>query len=660
MSTNNELVVDVQQIKDDMKQQQQQQPERKSRNPFKKNKKKAENKETEDIVDTREPNLKFKDSFTIYKIIGWNWILIFLGSIGAMGTGVIPISFQFVMGDLINVFSPTRADGSTVTAAEQKAEIGTYASYFAIIAAAACIANFMSQFFLNWASERIGVAIRSAYFDSLTVQEMGFFDIKKVGALTITLSEDITRIQEVYSVKLATLLQNLAQFVVGVILALTSGWQMALVMMSTTPLMILGVVLLGGVIRKLTLSINKANDHSASIATEVMGAMRTVRSMAGEEKERVRYKKDLTKMYLAGIGKAVAQGSTFGVLVGILWGTTALAFWYGGGLVVDGTMNIGSMLKVFGLTLFAIIGISQAGSFFPDYGKAMVSQKTVLKLLKRQPAIIFKGGKTLDTIIGNVTFENVDFVYPSRPNATVLKNFSLDIKAGQAVALVGPSGSGKSTIVGLLERFYDPAQGKVYLDGVDIAEIDPMWLHKNIGIVTQEPVLFATSIYKNIAYAIGEENTTMEKVIEAAKSANCHNFIMDLPDGYNTLLGERGVSLSGGQKQRVCIARALLQNPKLLLLDEATSALDTESESLVQAALDLLMKGRTTICIAHRLSTVKNSDKICVLAKGILKETGTHAELMAIENGIYKNLAERQMLFSNENADVEATMEVLQ
>ena len=232
------------------------------------------------------------------------------------------------MGDLINVFSPTRADGSTVTPEQQKAEIGVYASYFAIIAAAACIANFMSQFFLNWASERIGVAIRSAYFDSLTVQEMGFFDIKKVGALTITLSEDITRIQEIYSVKMATLLQNLAQFLIGVILALTSGWQMALVMMSTTPLMILGVVFLGGIIRKLTLAINKANDHSASIATEVMGAMRTVRSMAGEEKERVRYKKDLTKMYLAGIGKAVAQGSTFGILVGILWGTTALGMFF--------------------------------------------------------------------------------------------------------------------------------------------------------------------------------------------------------------------------------------------------------------------------------------------------------------------------------------------
>ena len=535
--------------------------------------------------------------------------------------------------------------------------VSKYASYFAIIAAGAAVANFLKDFFLNWASERIGMNVRGAYFDALTRQEMGFFDIKKIGALTVTLSEDVNRVQEIYSVKIATLFQNLTQFVIGLVLAFTSGWQMTFVMISTLPLMVGGVVILGGVIRSLTARINKANDHSAFIATEVMSSMRTVRSMAGEEKERARYGKDLRKMYLAGIGKSVAQGITFGALIGILWGTTALAFWYGGGLVVDKTMDVGAMLKVFGLSLFAIIGISQAGSFFPDFGKAMVSQKAILKIIKRVPAITFKGGKTLDVVKGNIRFENVDFIYPSRPNVTVLKDFSLEITPGQAVALVGPSGSGKSTIVGLVEKFYEPAKGKVYIDGVDISEIDPMWLHRNVGIVTQEPVLFATSIYNNIAYAVGEQNVTPQQVEEAARAANCHNFIMDLPQKYNTILGEKGVSLSGGQKQRIAIARALVQNPQILLLDEATSALDTESEALVQAALDHLMKGRTTICIAHRLSTVKNADKICVLAKGVLKETGTHDELMKIENGIYKGLAEKQMLFSH-NEDLEDVMDI--
>ncbi|KAG2385680.1 hypothetical protein C9374_003495 [Naegleria lovaniensis] len=630
---------------------------RPSRNPFKRRKQKEATKTDEEIPDVREPNLGFKDAFTMYRIIGWNWILVFIGIIGAMGAGVIPLSFQFLIGDLINVFTPVRADGSLVPPQEMKDGVAKYASYFAIIAAGAAVANFLKDFFLNWASERIGMNVRGAYFDALTKQEMGFFDIKKIGALTVTLSEDVNRIQEVYSVKIATLLQNLTQFVIGLILAFISGYQMAGVMISTLPLMIGGVMVLGGVIRALTAKINKANDHSAFIATEVMSSMRTVRSMAGEEKERARYGKDLRKMYLAGIGKSIAQGITFGSLIGVLWGTTALAFWYGGGLVVDKTMDVGAMLKVFGLSLFAIIGISQAGSFFPDFGKALVSQKAVLKIIKRVPAITFKGGKTLDNVKGNIRFENVDFIYPSRPGVTVLKDFSLEINPGQAVALVGPSGSGKSTIVGLVERFYEPAKGKVYIDGVDISEIDPMWLHRNVGIVTQEPVLFATSIYNNIAYAVGDKNVTPQQVEEAARAANCHNFIMDLPQKYNTILGEKGVSLSGGQKQRIAIARALVQNPQILLLDEATSALDTESEALVQAALDHLMKGRTTICIAHRLSTVKNADKICVLAKGVLKETGTHDELMKIENGIYKGLAEKQMLFSHQE-DLEDVMDM--
>ncbi|KAL9654499.1 hypothetical protein ABK040_010519 [Willaertia magna] len=275
--------------------------------------------------------------------------------------------------------------------------------------------------------------------------------------------------------------------------------------------------------------------------------------------------------------------------------------------------------------------------------------------------IPFKGGLQPDKVLGNISIQNIDFAYPSRPNTMVMKDFSLEIKQGQAIALVGPSGSGKSTIVGLLERFYSPNKGKIYLDGVDIETIDPMWLHRNIGIVSQEPVLFACTIRENIAYALGGiENTTQEQIENAAKQANAHNFICDLPDGYNTLLGEKGVSLSGGQKQRIAIARALLQDPKILLLDEATSALDTESESLVQAALDELMKGRTTICIAHRLTTVINSDVICVLVKGVMKEKGKHEELIKIPNGIYRKLAEKQMVLVEENVDdVEDVMDVL-
>ncbi|EFC45687.1 predicted protein [Naegleria gruberi] len=534
-----------------------------------------------------------------------------------------------------------------------KASVSDIAIKFTIIAAASAVASFLSQFFLNLASERIGVSLRKAYFNALTRQEMGFFDIKKTGALTVALSEDISKIQEVYSNKLALLLQNTAQFIIGIVLAFVSSWQMSLVMISTSPLLVFGVGVLSKIVEVLTKKTNGATEHSASIATEVVSSFRTVKSMGCEEKEQERFAKDLKNINTYGFFKAILQGTTFAAVSFILWGTIALSFWYGGGLVAESTISVGAMMKVFGLMLFGVIGLSQAGTQVPEFSKAQMSQKTLLRVLKREPAIPFKGGKAPEEKLkGSIQIKNVKFVYPSRPNATVLTDFSIDIKPGTSVALVGPSGSGKSTIVGLLERFYDPQEGDIVIDGYNIKDIDPQWLHRNIGIVTQEPVLFATTIRENIAYAVGSENVSQTQIEEAAKSANCHNFIMDLPDGYDTKLGEKGVSLSGGQKQRVAIARAILQDPQVLLLDEATSALDTESEGLVQAALDNLMQGRTSICIAHRLSTVQNCDTIYVLVKGELKESGTHHELIKKEDGIYRKLAERQMMFGKSEIDM--------
>ncbi|KAF0973306.1 hypothetical protein FDP41_008513 [Naegleria fowleri] len=630
---------------------QEQPPERRSRNPFKrfKKKKKDEPTDQDEIKDEREPQIKGSDNLIIFKIFGWNWLLVLLGSIGSLGNGVIPLSFQFVMGDLLNIFQPK--NGVIPTVQSMKDNIAIVATNFAIIAAAAAVASFLSQFFLNWASERMGVALRKAYFNALTSQEMGFFDIKKTGALTVALSEDISKIQEAYSNKLALFLQNFAQFVIGVVLAFVSSWQMSLVMISTSPLLVLGIGILSKLVEFLTKKTNKATEHSAALATEVVGAFRTVKSMGCETKEQERFAQDLKNIHLYGLIKASMQGTTFAAVSIILWGTVALSFWYGGGLVAEGTITVGDMMKVFGMMLFGVLGLSQAGTVLPDFSKAQMSQKTLLKVLKRQPAIPFRGGVIPEEPLkGNVQIRNVNFSYPSRPNVTVLKNFNMEIKPGTSVALVGPSGSGKSTFVGLLERFYDPQEGEIIIDGHKIKDIDPQWLHKNIGIVTQEPVLFSCTIRENIAYAAGLENVTQEQIENAAKAANCHNFIVEMPDGYNTKLGEKGISLSGGQKQRVAIARAVLQNPQILLLDEATSALDTESEALVQQALDNLMKGRSTICIAHRLSTVQNCDTIYVLVKGELKESGTHHELLKIENGVYKKLAEKQMLFGRSDS----------
>ena len=302
------------------------------------------------------------------------------------------------------------------------------------------------------------------------------------------------------------------------------------------------------------------------------------------------------------------------------------------------------------LQLLAILGMNQAADVMPHLAKAQTAIRSILRIINRKPSNEhIQGTKTLDSIKGNISVQGIEFAYPSRPHVTVLKDFSLEIQAGRQVALVGGSGSGKSTIVGLMEQFYVPKKGRILLDGVDLTELDTIWLHtKVIGIVTQEPTLFATTIKENIAYSVGgfEGNKSIKQsdIEDAARSANAHNFIMELPEGYNTKLGEKGVSLSGGQKQRIAIARAILQNPQILLLDEATSALDAESEALVQQALDVLMKGRTTIVIAHRLSTIKNSDEICVMDHGVIRERGTHDQLVKIPGGMYRGLAERQSM----------------
>ena len=326
-----------------------------------------------------------------------------------------------------------------------------------------------------------------------------------------------------------------------------------------------------------------------------------------------------------------------------------------------GEITVGKMFQVFGYIMMAIMAVAQGLlRVLPEFAKSNQSLKELLKVIKRVPALRVSGGVQPEKIEGNITFTDVCFSYPTRPNAQVLKHFSLTITPGQAVALVGASGSGKSTIVGLLEKFYEQESGTITLDGVDLKEIDPRWLHRNIGIVTQEPTLFATTITENILYAVkfnGREYS-QEDVENAARAANAHDFIIALPDGYNTILGERGVSMSGGQKQRIAIARAMIQDPKVLLLDEATSALDTQSESIVQDALNKLMKGRTSIVIAHRLSTIVDSDVICVMNKGELKEKGTHKDLLKIENGYYYKLAAKQMLFGNNESQNESSTSI--
>jgi ATP-binding cassette subfamily B protein len=333
------------------------------------------------------------------------------------------------------------------------------------------------------------------------------------------------------------------------------------------------------------------------------------------------------------------SGTFFGVAFFAAFTAGVFVFWYGARMVAADEMTAGNLISFLFYTMQMAFGLSALAELWTDVQRAAGAAERVFELLHREPAIAPTGGRTLEHVQGAVRFEHVTFAYPGRPDVTVLKDFSLELEPGEVVALVGPSGAGKSTIASMLYRLYDPLEGRLTLDGSPYPELDAEWLRRQVGVVAQEPLLFSTSIADNIRY--GRPEATDEEVEAAARLANAHGFISSFPEGYQTLVGERGIQLSGGQKQRVAIARAVLKNPRILILDEATSALDAESEHLVREALERLMKGRTTLVIAHRLSTVKDADRVVVLESGAVVQSGTHAELVG-EEGLYRRLVERQ------------------
>ena len=322
------------------------------------------------------------------------------------------------------------------------------------------------------------------------------------------------------------------------------------------------------------------------------------------------------------------------------YGAIALVLWYGASLVADGRLSVGALTSFMIYTFMLALSLSALGGLFAEFVSAAGAAERLFGLLASDPAQGLQGGRQLEAVRGEISFSHVGFHYPTRPDVVAIEDLSFTIRPGEVVALVGPSGSGKSTVAALVSRFYDPTQGDITLDGVSLRDLDPSWLRKRIGVVSQEPILFSTSLGDNIGY--GADAFTQEALWACAEAANATEFIARFPDGLATQVGERGVRLSGGQKQRVAIARALLKDPEILILDEATSALDAASEYLVKQALERLMTGRTAIVIAHRLSTIRGADRVLVLVGGRLVEQGTHAELLALPDGVYRKLVERQ------------------
>lgn len=500
------------------------------------------------------------------------------------------------------------------------------------------LAKPLRTFFFAVAGCKLIKRIRLLCFEQIVYMEISWFDRKEnsIGAIGCRLSTDAASVRGMVGESLALLVENTTTAIAGLVIGLEASWQLALIMIVMVPLIGLNGYLRMKYNSGFGADAKKLYEDASQVASEAVGSIRTVASFSAEEKVVQLYKRKCEGPVRAGITEGLLSGAGYGFSMFCLYSVYAASFYAGARLIESGKVTFAEVFRVFyGISLTAT-AISQSGALAPDSTKAKTGASSIFALLDRQSKIDASNnsGMTLDNVKGNIEFQHVSFSYPSRPEAQVLKDLCLAIRSGETVALVGESGSGKSTVISLLQRFYDPDSGLITLDGIEIQKLNVKWLREQMGLVSQEPILFNDTIRANIAYG-KETDATEAEILAAAELANAHNFISGLQQGYETQVGERGIQLSGGQKQRVAIARAIVKCPKILLLDEATSALDSESEKIVQDALDRVRSGRTTIVVAHRLSTIKGADVIAVIKDGAIAEKGNHETLVNRQDGIY-------------------------
>uniref|UniRef100_A0A9J8B9K6 Bile salt export pump n=1 Tax=Cyprinus carpio carpio TaxID=630221 RepID=A0A9J8B9K6_CYPCA len=521
-------------------------------------------------------------------------------------------------------------------------EMTNFAYYYVGIGAGVFILGYLQiSLWITAAARQIQI-IRKMYFRKVMRMEIGWFDCTSVGELNTRMSDDINKINDAIADQVGIFIQRFTTFVCGFLMGFAKGWKLTLVIVSVSPLIGVGAGLMALFVAKLTGMELQAYAKAGAVADEVLSSVRTVAAFGGEKKEVERYDCNLISAQRWGIRKGLIMGFFTGYMWFIIFLCYALAFWYGSSLVVDTQeYSPGTLLQVFFGVLIAALSLGQASPCLEAFAAGRGAATIIFETIEREPEIdcLSEAGYKLDKVKGDLEFHNVTFHYPSRPEVKILEQLNLQVTSGETTAFVGPSGAGKSTAIQLIQRFYDPKEGMVTLDGHDIRGLNIQWLRSLIGIVEQEPVLFATSIAENIRY--GRPGVSNDDIITAAKEANAYNFIMDLPQKFDTLVGEGGGQMSGGQKQRIAIARALVRNPRILLLDMATSALDNESEAVVQEALDKVRMGRTTISIAHRLSTIKNADVIVGFEHGRAVERGKHDELLD-RKGVYFTLVTLQ------------------
>ncbi|MDH4467566.1 MAG: ABC transporter transmembrane domain-containing protein [Bacteriovoracaceae bacterium] len=504
------------------------------------------------------------------------------------------------------------------------------------------ISSALRYYCFTLAGERIVLKLKTQLFQKFINREISFFDFHRTGDLISRLSSDTVILQNAVSVNISMGLRHIVGAIGAMVLMFYTSWKLALVMILVIPPVAIGAAIFGKKIKIASRKSQATLGDSVVMAEESLSGIRTVRSFSQEDFESRRYEKGLIASLSHTLEKIIAITWFVGLasLLGYL--AVILVVWMGGMQVVSGTLSVGELTQFLIYLLIVAFSVGSLGSLWGDYMSAAGAAMRIFEILDL-PSEKLLNTTSVDKnqIEGKLRLSHIKFSYPSRSEVEVLKSISFEINAGEVFAIVGPSGSGKSTIASLVSGFYRPSAGEIYLDDRPFETLNPKELRKQIGLVSQEPVLISSSIRENIAY--GKMDAGDDEISKAAEMANALTFIKSFPEGFNTLVGEKGIQLSGGQKQRIAIARAILKNPKILILDEATSALDSESEFLVQEALQRLMKNRTTLVIAHRLSTIQMADQILVMEGGVIVQKGNHAELLSNKNGLYYKLIEKQI-----------------
>ncbi|KAI5673623.1 hypothetical protein M9H77_13987 [Catharanthus roseus] len=583
-----------------------------------------------------------------------DYFLMTLGTITAVGSGICAPIFALLLGEMINTFGETLSREHIVT------EVSKVSLKYVFLAVGSAVASFSHVSCWMVTGERQSARIRSLYLRAILSQDIAYFDKEtSTGEIIERISGDTILIQDAIGEKVGNFIRFLGAFIGGLIIGLIKGWQLSLVLISSIPPLLLAASAMTTFMTKLASRAQTAYSIAAILVEQTLGSIRTVASFNGEKQAVAEYDRSLEKAYGSGVRQGLAAGLGHGIFMFVFFCSYALGMWFGAKMISDKAYTGGDVLNVTLAILTGSFSIGQASPCLTAFASGQAAAFKMFEIINRKADInpYNTNGLKLDDINGTIELKDVYFSYPARPQEEIFSGFSLLIPRGTTVALVGHSGSGKSTVISLIQRFYDPQAGDVLIDGINIKEFQLRWIRSKISLVSQEPVLFTSSIRENITY--GKDNATMEEIKAAVKHANAARFIDKLPQectaltGLETMVGGHGTQLSGGQKQRIAIARAILKDPRILLLDEATSALDVDSERIVQKTLDRIMLNRTTVIVAHRLSTVKEADTIAVIHHGKIGEKGSHSELLQDPNGAYSQLVKLQELSKKSSNQIE-------